>query len=171
MDTTTSTFPVPRSGASFDEMQRWQPQPGDSDRRPHRHDRSDRTIRTQARSQESAVRRGVASIGLVAVALIHVLDLPGKVEETPYLAVAYLGLIGVALLTAEALVRRDTVLGWLATLAIMVSTVAGFVLTRTVGLPGAMDDIGNWLEPLGLASLFVEGVVALTAVVGLSRRS
>jgi hypothetical protein len=44
------------------------------------------------------------------------------------------------------------------------------VLTRTVGLPGATDDIGNWLEPLGLASLFVEGAVILLALTGLLRR-
>ena len=40
----------------------------------------------------------------------------------------------------------------------------GFVFSRTVGLPGGADDIGNWTEPLGLASLFVEGsLVALGA--------
>ena len=40
----------------------------------------------------------------------------------------------------------------------------GYVLSRTTGLPDAKDDIGNWTEPLGLASLFVEGGVV--AVVG-----
>jgi len=35
----------------------------------------------------------------------------------------------------------------------------GFILSRTTGLPNASDDIGNWTEPLGLASLFVEGAV------------
>jgi hypothetical protein len=117
------------------------------------------------------VRRGVAAIGLLGIGLIHVLDLPGKVTEAPYLAVGYLLLIGAALLTAETLVRRDGALAWLATLGITLSTIGGFVVTRTVGLPGAMGDIGNWLEPLGSASLFVEGVVALIALIGLTRRS
>jgi hypothetical protein len=36
---------------------------------------------------------------------------------------------------------------------------AGFVLTRTVGLPQAP----NWSEPLGLAALFVEGAVIAVA--------
>lgn len=41
---------------------------------------------------------------------------------------------------------------------------AAFVVSRTVGLPGGADDIGNWSEPLGLASLFVEGcLVALSS--------
>ncbi len=164
MDTQAPTFPVPRSTAPLHEM--------------HRRSASARTRSTgpagpaplAGRAAESAVRRGVAAIGLAAVALIHLLDLPGKIEEAPYLAVGYLALIGLALLTAESLVRRDTVLGWLAALGLSAATVAGFVATRTVGLPGATDDIGNWLEPLGLASLFVEGVVILLALAGLLRR-
>jgi hypothetical protein len=31
-------------------------------------------------------------------------------------------------------------------------------------LPGATEDVGNWLESLGLASLFVEGCVVLLGV-------
>ena len=34
-----------------------------------------------------------------------------------------------------------------------------FIYSRTAGLPGSADDIGNWWEPLGLASLFVEGAL------------
>ena len=47
----------------------------------------------------------------------------------------------------------------------------GYVLSRTTGLPGADDDIGNWTEPLGLASLWVEGAVLLTAGYALAPRS
>ena len=43
------------------------------------------------------------------------------------------------------------------------SAIIGFTLTRTVGLPQAHDDIGNWSEPLGLASLFVEGTLIAVA--------
>jgi len=42
-----------------------------------------------------------------------------------------------------------------------------------IGMPGATDDIGNWLEPLGLLSLLVEGFVvwqSLAALAGLSRK-
>jgi hypothetical protein len=31
-----------------------------------------------------------------------------------------------------------------------------FTVTRTIGLPGATGDLGNWTEPLGLASLVVD---------------
>jgi hypothetical protein len=33
-------------------------------------------------------------------------------------------------------------------------------------VPSATKDVGNWLEPLGLASLFIEGIlVAVTAYI------
>jgi len=35
----------------------------------------------------------------------------------------------------------------------------GFVINRTVGMPNAMDDIGNWTEPLGMISLLIEAAV------------
>ena len=50
--------------------------------------------------------------------------------------------------------------------------IVGFTINRTVGMPGATGDIGNWLEPLGLLSLVVEVFVlwqSVAAVVGLSR--
>ena len=52
----------------------------------------------------------------------------------------------------------------LAAAAVGASAIAGFVLSRSVGLPNATDDIGNWTEPLGLASLFVEGTVVAAAL-------
>jgi hypothetical protein len=156
--TPTTTFPARSSHARTSDGQ------SPSSRAP---------VRRHAEPQhlnESAVRRGVAAIGLAGIALIHVLDLPGKLQETPYLGVAYLGLIVTALIVAEALVRRDTALVWLAAAGIALATMGGYVVNRTLGMPGATGDIGNWLEPLGLASLFVEGVVAMLAVTGLVRR-
>lgn len=52
----------------------------------------------------------------------------------------------------------------------MKGAIIGYTLTRTVGLPQANGDIGNWMEPLGLTSLYVEGaLVALSAAVLLPR--
>jgi len=51
-------------------------------------------------------------------------------------------------------------------------TLIGFILSRTTGLPSATDDVGNWKEGLGLASMFVEtGVILLSAcALSLARR-
>jgi hypothetical protein len=41
----------------------------------------------------------------------------------------------------------------------------GYVLTRSVPVPGDAGDVGNWLEPLGVASLAIEAVVVILAVI------
>jgi hypothetical protein len=75
-------------------------------------------------------------------------------------------LIAGSMATAAALVRSDDLRAWAAAAALPAGAIAAFVVSRTVGLPHGADDIGNWTEPLGLASLFVEGsLVALSAVV------
>lgn len=112
--------------------------------------------------------RAVASAGLLGIALVHLLDLPGKIHETPYLGWAYIGLIVAATVVAIGLVLRDERRVWQASFAIAAVTLAGFIVNRTVGMPNAMDDIGNWLEPLGLASLFVEGVVVVVSALVLA---
>ena len=66
--------------------------------------------------------------------------------------------------TAAVLLRRSDPRAWAAAALLSGGTIFAFVLSRTVGLPQGADDIGNWTEPLGMASLFVEGsVVALSA--------
>jgi hypothetical protein len=119
---------------------------------------------------EHVLRRGIAAVGLVGIALIHVLDLPGKLEEVPYLGAAYIGLVVASLVVAEMLVRKDDRRAWAMSAAVAASVIVGFVVDRTTGMPGAMDDIGNWLEPLGVASLFVEGVVLAVSAIALVRR-
>jgi hypothetical protein len=117
---------------------------------------------------ERAVRQGIARtvavVGLAGVALIHLLDLPGKFQETPYMAWLYICLISGSVAAAAALARTNDQRAWTAAALLPLGALVGFTLTRTVGLPQAMDDIGNWTEPLGLASLFVES--SLVALAG-----
>ncbi len=124
---------------------------------------------TATATAEGVLRRALTAVALLGIALIHVLDLPGKMQETPYLGVAYLGLIAGCVLVAEGLIRAENRQLWLAAGGLALATLVGFVINRTVGMPGATDDIGNWSEPLGIASLFVEGVVVLLAGLGLIR--
>lgn len=113
------------------------------------------------------IMRAVGVLGLLGVALIHLLDLQSKFHEAPYLGMAYLALILGTLATAAILVRHDSRPGWIAALVLAGATVVGYALSRTVGLPAATDDIGNWLESLGLASLFVESLVVVLSIYAL----
>ena len=105
------------------------------------------------------VARAAAVVGLAGIALIHLLDSISKFDETPYLGWMYVALMLGCLAVAGALVSAHSREAWLAAIVLPASAIVGYTLTRTTGLPQAHGDVGNWSEPLGLAALFVEGVV------------
>src|SRR4051795_7251287 len=112
------------------------------------------------------VTRAIAIVGLAGIALIHLLDSIGKYGETRYLFWMYVALIVGCIAVAGLVLFTRSRGAFLAAAALAGSALLGYVLSRTTGLPNATDDVGNWTEPLGLASLFVEGgvvAVALTA--------
>jgi hypothetical protein len=118
---------------------------------------------TLSHELNSLVARSAAVIGLFGVSLIHLMDAQSKFDETPYMFWMYLALIGTSILIAGVLIDRDWDLAWLAAGALPAMAMGGFIASRTTGLPGAMGDIGNWTEPLGLASLLLEGCLVLLA--------
>lgn len=103
--------------------------------------------------------RGVGFIGMLGIALIHLLDVLSKFEETPYLGVMYIALMVASLAVAALILHPGSTLAWERRGALAAATLIGFVLSRTTGLPGATGDIGNWSEPLGLAAMLVESAV------------
>ncbi len=108
--------------------------------------------------------RATVAVGLAGVALIHLLDSIGKWSETRYVFWMYIALMVTSLAVAGWVLFTRSRAALLAAAAVGASAIAGFVLSRSVGLPNATDDIGNWTEPLGLASLFVEGTVVAAAL-------
>jgi hypothetical protein len=122
---------------------------------------------TWERRLQFAVRDGVTralgAIGLCGMTLIHAIDAPGHFGGSDtYLGVMYVGLIVTSLALAAALIHRGDRRVWTASGSLAAAVIVGYVLSRTTGLPSSTDDIGNWGEPLGIASLFVEAsLVAL----------
>jgi hypothetical protein len=116
--------------------------------------------------------RTVAVVGLAGLALIHMLDLPGTIDGTPYIGWMYIGLIVSALVLAGALVRSSDIRIWLAAAGLVTAVMIGYVLSRTTGLPQSADDIGNWGQPLGTATLSIGGaILAVTGRVLFRRRT
>lgn len=107
--------------------------------------------------------RAVGVVGLLSIALVHLLDVVDKIQETPYIGWLYIALMLSALVVAGLLLFEGSARAWAATGLLAVSVLAGFILSRTTGLPNATGDIGNWSEGLGLASMFVEGCVVVLA--------
>jgi hypothetical protein len=110
-----------------------------------------------------ATLRALGFGGMLAIALIHLLDVIGQIKDTPYLGVMYIALMVASVVVAFSLLHTGSALAWAAGGLLAAATLIGYILSRTVGLPNATDDIGNWTEPLGLASMFVEAAVVILA--------
>jgi hypothetical protein len=118
-------------------------------------------LRAAEATERDQVGRAVGVLLLLGIALIHLLDAIAKFHEAKYVFVLYLLLMAGALLVSAFLLRTDSRSAWTLVTLIAGLTLIGFVLSRTTGLPNFKDDVGNWTEPLGVASLFVEGVAVL----------
>jgi hypothetical protein len=116
------------------------------------------------------ILRTTTALGLIAIALVHFLDLFSKLRETPYLGIAYIALIAGSLTVATQLVTRPHPSAWHAAAALAAATLLAYTISRSIGLPQATSDVGNWEEPLGLASLFVESLVVLLSVYALTHQ-
>lgn len=110
---------------------------------------------------DDTVLRAAGVVGLFGIALVHFLDIFGQFSSTPYIGVLYAVLITVCVGAALALTARGSRVVWTIAGIAAAATIVGYVLSRSTGLPASTGDIGNWEEPLGLASLFVEGGVVV----------
>jgi hypothetical protein len=101
----------------------------------------------------------------VAVSVIHVKDQGGltALRDPAYLGQGYRLLEVAGVLVALLLLAAPSIPAWLLAGGVALGPLVGFTLTRTVGLPQATDDVGNWGEPLAIAAASVE--VALLAIV------
>ena len=82
----------------------------------------------------------------------------------------YVALMLPSVALAAAVIWRSDTRAWAMAAVLSALVIVAYVLSRTSGLRGSTDDIGNWSEPLGMASLFVEGaLVVLSSAVLISR--
>jgi len=112
------------------------------------------------------ISRAAAAALCVAVAYIHVKDQGGltALKDPAYMGVGYWALEATAVVVAAMLLTRIRPLAtWFLAIGVAAGPLVGFILTRTTGLPNAMDDRGNWTETLGVASLIVESALLVIA--------
>lgn len=112
-----------------------------------------------------------AAIGLLAVAIVHLIDGPGSLTDQFYVGALELALAAACVPLALLLLTRPVGLFWHAAGALCTAALLVYVASRTTGLPGSSDDIGNWSQMLGvLTVLFELAVIALAAFVVRPRR-
>jgi hypothetical protein len=108
-----------------------------------------------------------AAAALVGVCLVHLVDGPGSLGDHLYIGALELALAAACAPLAIWLLVRPTRTVWETVLALNIAAMAAFILSRTVGLPGSTDDIGNWSQLLGVINLAVEAVVIAAAATAL----
>ena len=112
----------------------------------------------------------VAAGLLIAVAIIHLQDQGGLLggESPTWLKYGYY-LTEIGSLVSALAVIRGKVIGWFLGLDFTIGPFVGYVLSRSVGVPGDPGDVGNWGYLLGTVSLVVEGSFVILAVLCLTR--
>jgi hypothetical protein len=111
-----------------------------------------------------ASARILAALGVAGIAIIHILDAADTYQSTRWLFWFYIALIVAAVPVACLLLQWSSSRVWLLAAGLALGPFVGYLLSRSTGLPGDTGDIGNWLETLGMMSLFVEGCVIALAV-------
>jgi hypothetical protein len=66
-------------------------------------------------------------------------------------------------IAAVLLVVADAVAVYAAVGAVCALAIAGYLATRAVAFPQLDDDVGDWLNPLGIAAVIAEAIVVATA--------
>jgi hypothetical protein len=112
--------------------------------------------------------RASAAIGLITVGIIHVLEIQGQLSGAAWLTAGFILLAASAPLAGLWLLARPSSAAWGFSGLVCFFAAAGYILTRSVPVPGDTGDRGNWLEPLGVAALFTEVIVAILAVLVLA---
>ena len=102
------------------------------------------------------------SVAIIAIiGLVHLYMAPQEYGEVPYMGILF-GINFIAAIIAAVGIYRHENWGWLLGVGIALGSLVGYVLSRTVGLPGM--EIEEWLQPVGVLSLAVEVVFVLLVV-------
>jgi hypothetical protein len=139
----------------------------------------DTTIRKEAIMLSALSRPAIgrsltipAVAALAGVCVVHLLDGPGSLSDQFYVGALELALAVACAPLAVMLLMRPTRSVWRIALVLNLAAMAVFVLSRTTGLPGSTEDIGNWSQLLGGVNLLTEAtLIGLATFVMRPRRA
>lgn len=104
---------------------------------------------------------------MLAAAAFHLPVISAHLAEAPYMGILFLVLSGACVVLAAVLINFDSPAVYALAALTCGSAVAGYAVTRLVAFPMLADDVGNWAEPLGVASVLAESVVVVTGCIAL----
>lgn len=103
----------------------------------------------------------------VVTATAHLPVIEPHLDQAPYMGEEFIVLTVACLLLGLAAVMCDSPVVYGLTVLTCGLAILGYVATRLVAFPQLADDVGNWLEPLGVVSVLAETAAVITAVNGL----
>ena len=109
----------------------------------------------------------VPAIAVAAAA--HIPVTPEHLHEAPYMGVLFIVLTAACAALGLTLLVRDAAAVYALAVLTCGLAILGYAATRLVAFPMLGDDVGNWLEPLGVVSVLSEAAVVVSAVVALAR--
>jgi hypothetical protein len=113
--------------------------------------------------------RFLLAAAAAAAAVAHIPVTGPHLQEAPYMGALFVVLtVALLVLVAGALVW-DIAEVYLLTALTCALAILGYAATRTFAFPLLADDVGNWLEPLGIVSVLTEAVALVAAMTVLRR--
>ncbi len=97
-------------------------------------------------------------------AAAHLPVIGPHLHQAPYMGEEFIVLTAACLLLGLAAVICDSAGVYSLTAVTCGLAIVGYVATRLIAFPQLADDVGNWLEPLGVVSVLAEGIAFITAI-------
>ena len=116
-------------------------------------------------------QRVTLALAAFVAAAAHVPVIAPHLDEAPYMGVLFVVLTVGCLAIGVAALVRDTAAVYAVAVLTCGLAVVGYAATRLVPFPMLADDVGNWLEPLGVVSVVSELVVVAAGVAALRNLS
>lgn len=113
-------------------------------------------------------RRWLVATAAFVAAAAHIPVIGPHLSEAPYMGEEFIVLTVACLLLGVAAIACDSPAVYGLTAITCGLAVVGYIATRLVAFPQLADDVGNWLEILGIISVVSE-TVAVTAAISALR--
>ena len=113
--------------------------------------------------------RWVVIVAALVASVAHVPVIAPHLDEAPYMGVLFVILTVACAALAVTLIVYDGPVVYALTVLTCGLAVIGYAATRLVAFPMLSDDVGNWLEPLGVVSIISESTAVAGAVLALAR--
>lgn len=103
----------------------------------------------------------------VEAAAAHVPVIGPHLHQAPYMGLLFVVLVAACVTLAAVVLVHDSPAVYAGAALTCGLAIIGYAATRLIAFPDLSDDVGNWLEPLGIVSICAETTVVLAAVTAL----